>query len=408
MAFGVPGYNEVVGTVSFEQARECVISKVRHFRTMPPTETIKTSEATGRVLAESVLADRDYPPVPRSARDGFALRAQDLPGEFQVIGEVRAGEVFNGAIAPHQAVEIMTGAPVPQGANAVVMVEHCRRNGDTMASERVLATGDNISPKASEATSGEVVVQAGRRLGFTEIAELCTVGALELRVYRPPRVAILSTGDEVIDVHQQPLNHQVRNSNAHALAVQVRRAGGDPVVLPIARDIYDSTRELVERGLECDLLLLSGGVSAGKYDIVERVLADLGAEFYFDRVLIQPGQPLVFGRARDKFFFGLPGNPASTMVCFEVFGRAAVELLAGRTETVLPMTWSRLSREFQQKTGLRRFLPARLSCDGSEVTPVAWRGSSDVPALARSNAFLVTEPDRETWAAGELIRVLPQ
>jgi len=186
----------------------------------------------------------------------------------------------------------------------------------------------------------------------------------------------------------------------------VTRAGGCPHVLPIARDRYDATRELVEEGLKLDLLLLSGGVSAGKYDIVERVLADLGAEFFFDRVLIQPGQPLVFGTVQGKLFFGLPGNPASTMVTFEVFARTAVEVLGGETQPMLPLLQARLAKDFKQKTGLTRFLPARLSSDGSQITPLGWQGSGDVPALTRSNAFLVTEPDREMWSAGDLIRVL--
>jgi molybdopterin molybdotransferase len=162
----------------------------------------------------------------------------------------------------------------------------------------------------------------------------------------------------------------------------------------------------VEQGLQSDLLLLSGGVSAGKYDLVERVLGDLGAEFFFDRVLIQPGQPLVFGKVQGKFFFGLPGNPASTMVTFEIFGRAAVEMLGGQAEPMLPLPWSKLTRDFRQKTGLTRFLPAMLSPDASEVTLLRWQGSGDVPALARANAFLVTEADRETWSAGDLIRIL--
>jgi len=163
---------------------------------------------------------------------------------------------------------------------------------------------------------------------------------------------------------------------------------------------------LIEHGLRFDMLLLSGGVSAGKYDLVEQVLADLGAEFFFDRVLIMPGQPLVFGRVREKFFFGLPGNPASTMVTFELFARAVVERLAGQPEPMLPMLPSKLTCDFQQKTGLTRFLPAILSADGSQVTPLPWQGSGDVPSLARANAFLVTEPGRESWAAGDSIRVL--
>ncbi len=188
--------------------------------------------------------------------------------------------------------------------------------------------------------------------------------------------------------------------------MQVQRAGGVPEILPVARDEHAHTRELIERGLSADLLLLSGGVSAGKYDLVERVLAALGAEFFFDRVLIQPGQPLVFGRARGKFFFGLPGNPSSTMVTFEIFARAAVELLSGQEDIALHMPYAKLTSEFHHRVGLTRFLPAHLSADGEEVTPVVWHGSSDVPALTRANAFLVVDADRAEWQKGDLIRIL--
>jgi molybdopterin molybdotransferase len=173
----------------------------------------------------------------------------------------------------------------------------------------------------------------------------------------------------------------------------------------VAKDHREMTRAAIERGLESDLLLLSGGVSAGKYDLVEAVLAELRGEFYFDRVLIQPGQPLVFGRARGKFFFGLPGNPASTMVTFELFARAAVELLGGQEASLLPITSAPLTSDFRHKTGLTRFLPALLDGDG-RLTPVPWQGSSDVPALARSNAYLVADAEREQWKAGEPIQVL--
>lgn len=400
------GYNCLVATLTFEQARECVVSKVSEARTAPPVEEVTLFEADGRVLAEDAVADRDYPTLSRSVRDGFAVRAADLPGEFYIIGEVRAGDIFNGEVGPGEAVEIMTGAPVPRGADCVVMVEHCRINGEKVSTDRVLSLGDNINPQASEARAGELILNPGRRLDFAQIALLATVGRHHVWVYRKPQVAIIATGDEIVDVGEQPLDYQIRNSNVEALAVQVARAGGVPFVLPIARDNYASTHEIVERGLQYDLLLLSGGVSAGKYDIVERVLADFGAEFYFDRVLIQPGQPLVFGRAQGKFVFGLPGNPASTMITFEVFARAAVELLGGETGVSLPLLWSRLARDLRVRPGLTRFLPACLSADGSSITPVRWTGSGDVPALARSNAFLVTEPERETWHAGDPIRVL--
>ncbi len=396
----------LVATLTFEQARACVLSKVSQALVPPRIEEVSLAEASGRVLADRVAADRDYPPVARSARDGFAVRSQDLPGELKVIGEVRAGESFDGAIEAGQAVEIMTGAPVPSGADAVVMVEHVTRADGCVGVPRTLPPGENISPRASQARQGDVLLEPGRRLGFAEVAVLASSGHARVPVFARPRVALLATGDEIVEVGETPLDYQVRNSNVESLAVQVARSGGCPHILPVARDQYAPTRELIEQGLGSDLLLLSGGVSAGKYDIVERVLADLGAEFFFDRVLIMPGQPLVFGKARGKFFFGLPGNPASTMVTFEIFARAAVELLGGASESALPLVWSKLQREFRQKTGLTRFLPARLEADGSEVTPVPWQGSGDIPALANANAFLVTEPDRESWAAGDWIRVL--
>lgn len=393
-----------MGTFSFAQARDCVLEEVSQSRPTPLVEEIALLEAPGRVLAEPIRADRDYPPFARSARDGFAVRAADLPGHLHVIGEVRAGQLFTGSVSAGEAVEIMTGAPLPPGADSVVMVEHTTKTGDQVQITSTLEPGENVSPKGCEARHHDLLLAPGRRLGFADVALLATVGRSRVTVFRKPQIAILATGDEIVDVSDAPLDYQIRNSNTQSLAVQVMRAGGCPNILPVARDSFASTRELVEQGLHSDMLLLSGGVSAGKYDIVERVLSDLDAEFFFDRVLIQPGQPLVFGNAQGKFFFGLPGNPTSTMVTFEIFARAAVELLGGQTDSLLPLLWTKLTRDFRQKAGLTRFLPAIVSKDG--VTPVSWQGSGDVPAIARANAFLVTEPDRETWTAGDWIQVL--
>jgi molybdopterin molybdotransferase len=395
-----------VATLTFLQARECVLQKVSQARSPLDSQQVELLDAAGRVIAEPVSADRDYPPVARSVRDGFAIRAADLPGELYLIGEVRAGESFHGEVAPGQAVEIMTGAPVPRGADSVIMIEHVVVNGEKVRTDRSIRPGENVNPQGSEAHRGAVLIEPGRRLTFADIALLAMVGRSRVSVYRRPEVAILPTGDEIVEVEKTPLEYQIRNSNSFSLAAQVSRAGAIPRMLAVAPDTYQATRELIEHGLRFDLLLLSGGVSAGKYDLVERVLGDLGAEFYFDRVLIQPGQPLVFGRARDKFFFGLPGNPASTMVTCEIFARAAIELLSGQAEISLPILRSRLTRDFRHKTGLTRFLPAHVSADGSEVTPAPWSGSGDIPALARANAFLVTEPDRESWNSGDLIQVL--
>jgi molybdopterin molybdotransferase len=395
-----------VGTLGFSEARECVLRQVGAARIPPRSENVDVSECAGRVLAADVFADRDYPPLARSVRDGFAVRAGDFPGHVRVIGEVRAGDRFGGMVEAGQAVEIMTGAPVPQGADAIVMVEHVTRNGESITTDRPVKSGDFINPQGCESAHGSLVLRAGDRLDYACVALLATVGQTAVPVYRKPRVTILATGDEIVGIEEVPLEHQVRNSNSASLAVQVMRAGGIPEVLPVARDTYEATKDAVSRGLEADLLLLSGGVSAGKYDIVEKVLADFDAEFFFDRVLIQPGQPLVFGRAAGKFIFGLPGNPASTMITFELFARAALELLSGAAEAPLHLLQARLTREFRHRPGLTRFLPAKLSADGAELTPSGWQGSGDVGAMARANAFLVAEHDRESWGPGELMRVL--
>ena len=390
--------------MTFDEARECVLREVLPRR--GEREEVPALAAADRVLAEDVVADRDYPPFDRSARDGFAVRASDIPGDVEVIGEVRAGEICDSEVSRGNAIEIMTGAPLPRGADAVVMVEHVTRNENRVAISRSIRSGENFTPRGTEAKRGEVVLRAGRKLGFAEVGVLAMVGRERVAVFRRPSAAILPTGDEIVEAGVEPLPFQIRNSNAWSLAVQVGRAGGMPEIFPIARDSYESTRTSIERGLEADLLLLSGGVSAGKYDIVERVLADLGAKFFFTRVKIQPGQPLVFGAVGEKFFFGLPGNPASTMMTFELFARAAIERLAGLDAPMLPLLRAKLTRDFHHKTGLTRFLPARLSEDGSTVEPLGWQGSGDIPALARANAFLVAEADRESWNEGDDIRVM--
>ena len=354
-----------MATLTFEQARQCVLENLRAAQPQPKVEIVSLSEAAGRVLAEPVAADRDYPTLSRSVRDGFAVRAADLPGDLFVIGEVRAGESFAGEVQPGQALEIMTGAPLPRGADSVVMVEHCTRGRRSRYRSANPGSRRECEPQGIAGARERSAARSRPALRFRRNRAARDGGSQRgFRCSRGPRLRSWPRATRSSRSNETPLDYQIRNSNVESLAVQVKRAGGCPTVLPIARDLYQATRELTEHGLRFDMLLLSGGVSAGKYDIVERVLADLGAEFYFDRVLIMPGQPLVFGKARDKFFFGLPGNPASTMVTFEIFARSAVELLGGQKEACLPLVWSKLSQDFRQKTGLTRFLPAILSPDG--------------------------------------------
>jgi molybdopterin molybdotransferase len=409
----------------FSEARQTVIEKISASGLRPERETAELEAAAGRVLAETILTDRDYPPFDRTTRDGYAVRAADVaapPVELRLLGEVRAGSAFEGTVGAGECVSIMTGAPVPAGADAVVMVEHTQPVSNPQGPagvriERSAAAGENVVPRGSEAAAGAPVLPAGQRLGYAEIAMLASVGCTCVPVYRRPRVGILPTGDEVVEVDRAPLPFQIRNSNSYSLRAQVAAAGGLPCPLPIAPDDYAPLRGLIEDGLRTDLLLLSGGVSMGKYDLVEQVLRDLGAEFYFDGVAIKPGRPLVFGRVGDTFFFGLPGNPLSTMVTFELFARPALELRGGADPPPLVFLRARLEQSVQQKPGLTTFLPAVLgrACAPEaagdfqpSVRPVVWQGSGDIAALTRANCYLVVPEDSTELAEGELVGVLPR
>ncbi len=369
------------------------------------TERVWLSDAVGRVLAEDIPSDRDLPPLARSLRDGFALRSAELPGEFKIAGEVKAGQMPDCDVRAGMALSIMTGAVVPEGADQIVMKEHAVREGERLRVERAPSPMEWISEAGSLAREGQIVASAGVAIDASVIAMLATVGRSQVEVYRRPVVRILSTGDEVLDIARRPNATQVRNSNAWALAAEVKQLGGNAEILPIAPDEEKATRELIEYGLGGDLLLISGGVSAGDYDFVEAALANLGAGFYFDRVLIQPGQPTVFGQARGKYFFGLPGNPLSTWVTFRVFALAAMQRLAGLARIPTLLMEAPLAKPFRHKPGLTRFLPGWRGDDG-QVEVLPWQGSGDIPALVRANVILVADAERESWEAGERIAVL--
>ena len=364
-------------------------------------------QAHGRICAADITADRDYPALARSLRDGFAIHSSDAPGSLTIAGEVRAGDTESSPLPNQHALEIMTGAPVPEGADAVVMVEHVERDGSTVRIAQSARPGQFINVQAAEAQKGAVLVPAGTRFDASHVSTLAMTGHSGVSVFQKPTVAILATGDEIVDVSDTPKPHQIRNSNSYGLASLVIAAGGKAAILPVASDREKDLTPLLERGLTYDLLLISGGVSAGKYDLVKPCLRSLGTEFVFERVRMQPGQPTAFGAAKGKFVFGLPGNPGSSMVTFQLFARAAIELLAGRSECPLPVLYARFESPFEHKPGLTRFLPARLGENGS-LKHIPWQGSSDVPALARANAYLIADEDRPRWDPGEFIRVIPK
>jgi molybdopterin molybdotransferase len=413
--------------LSFEEARRLVEAHAAGVATRA-TETVDLLEAAGRVLGEPIVADRDFPPFPRATRDGYALRAADLatlPAVLKVIGEIKAGEKWAKipvGVEPGQAVAIMTGAPVPTGADAVVMVEHTKRRGERIEVARGLDAGENVVARGAEARLDGVLLERGVLLNDAAVALAASVGKARVEVFAKPRVAILSTGDELVGLEELPGPTEIRNSNTYSLAVQVKAAGGDPVLLPVAPDERGRLLELIEEGLQADLLVLTGGVSMGRYDLVEQVLAEMRAEFFFTGAKIQPGRPVVFGRvqcgsgqarahelpSQAKFFFGLPGNPVSTMVTFELFVRPLVEALAGMAAQKLKFLHAKLKSEIRVKTGLKRFLPSILSgeFESSTVELVPWQGSGDIAATARANCYIVVPPDRERILEGEFVAVM--
>jgi len=408
--------------LSFEEARHTVEQHSARL-TAPATVTVDLLSAAGRVLGEPIRADRNLPPFPRSTRDGYAVRAADVarvPATLDVIGEIRAGESLENIpqrIGAGQAASIMTGAPVPSGADAVVMVEFTAQQGTRVEIQRSVMPGENIVPSGAEAQKGSLLVERGVRLNEAAIALAASAGQPRVQVYNRPQVAVLTTGDEIVGIEAIPGATQIRNSNSYSLAVQIRNAGGEPILLPVAPDEPRKLRVLIEEGLKSDLLLMTGGVSMGRYDLVEQVLEELKAEFFFTGAKIQPGRPVVFGKcgagapARENagtYFFGLPGNPVSTMVTFELFARPILEALAGMSPRKLQFTYAKLKSEIRVKPGLKRFLPAILSgeFEASQVELVPWQGSGDVAATARANCYIVIPPDREWIPAGEFVPIM--
>ena len=404
--------------VSFAEASAIVHEQAETFAGLAqPVEAVALLDGLSRVLAEPVLTDRDQPPFARSTRDGFACRASDVAEGIALTlhGSLRAGQSSDGEkIGPGQAMEIMTGAPIPMGADCVLMVEHVQREGEMLRPlpGRKLAAGENIVPRGAEALTGATILPRGVRLAPAHIAAAASCGAVRLSVFARPRVAIVATGDELVELDQPPLVYQIRNSNSYSLAAQVAAAGAQPIRLPVARDELQHLEQTIRTGLQSDLLLLSGGVSMGKYDLVEDVLLSLGAEFFFTGARIQPGKPVVFGRiplaGRTVYFFGLPGNPVSTMVTFSLFVEPLLAALCGQAVRGPRFVHARLVQDVPAKAGLTRFVPAAMTTAGLDVSvaTIEWQGSGDLASTSRANCFLVVPPDSPTLQTGDTVTVL--
>ncbi|MDX1948656.1 MAG: molybdopterin molybdotransferase MoeA [Pirellulaceae bacterium] len=382
-----------------------------------PARSIPLESVLGCLLAEEVASDIDSPPHDKSIVDGYAVIASSVSqpnAVLSVLEEVTAGALPTRPVEPSTATRIMTGAPLPAGADAVVMVEktslEMAPSGERVTiHEPPARAGQNIVRRGTSMRRGQTVLPAGTAIRAIELGLLAEVGRESVLAIPRPRVAILATGDELVPHGQVPSAGQIRNSNGPLLAGLVRQAGGEPVELGIARDEKGDLARLVLSGLDADVLVLSGGVSAGVLDLVPQVLADLGVRQVFHKVNLKPGKPLWFGErikadGRRTVVFGLPGNPVSSLVCFELFVRPALAKLCGVEPKGLPQIWAALAIEHQQRGDRPTFWPAKLE-SGELVTPLAWQGSGDLRTLAEADCLAYFPPGDRIFAAGEMVAV---
>jgi len=390
--------------ITVEKALETVLA---HTKTLPAEEVL-LADALGRVLAEEVRADRDLPPFDRSAMDGYAVRAGDTtqaPVVLEVTGQVRAGQFPDRALEPGKAVQIMTGAPVPAGATAVQPVEKTRAvdGGARVEILSPVEPGAHIARRGTEVREGDLVLEAGRTLDPASLAVLASVGKGRLRVGRRPTVSVIVTGDELVEVWEKPAGGRIRNSNGPALVAQARWAGAEVRDLGVVPDDATRIADAVRAAFASDMVLLSGGVSEGAYDLVEPVLERFDVGLLFTKVAIKPGAPLVFGRRGDTLVFGLPGNPVSSQVTFDLFVRAALLRLQGASVVRRPRIEIELAEAVKNRSGREAYLPACVRSENGRLLarPVPSQGSGDLVAHARANALVILPAERTAAEAGE-------
>jgi len=395
--------------ISVEEALGILLSNLPERR----IEQVPFRSALGRVLAEAIVATSDIPPFRRSAVDGYAVHASDVrnaPVELVLAGESRAGGGMPGRLGTGETLSIMTGAPVPEGADAVQMVELCKpaAAGGKIVITQPVRAHDNIAPRGSESREGETVLESGHRIGPAEIAAMATFGYSRAAVYRKPSVAIFATGDELVEFDQVPRPDQIRNSNAYCLASQLQLMGLEADYLGIVRDDKEALRQTMRAGLERDVLIITGGVSMGTYDLVQDVFQDLGLEILFSKVAIKPGKPTVFARRGNNLIFGLPGNPISALITFECFVRPVLGRLCGMAHPELPRMKGELLADMKQSPGRTAFLPAWVTWedDGWKVDPLLWKSSADIIGFTRANATFIFPKNRDFLGKGEIVELM--
>src|SRR3990167_9496045 len=378
-----------------------------------PAKTVPFESALGLCLAQDVQSDINMPTFDRSAMDGYAVIAEDtarVPVELTVIEDIAAGYMPTKKVMCGQASKIMTGAAVPEGADAVVKVEETE---DLSANNRVkilraIDRGRNISKMGEDMKVGQIVLRKGMPIRPQEIGILATVGKSRVEVFPAPKVGIISTGTELVDVESTPSAAQIRNSNGYSLAAQARHLKADVELLGTVKDSKEEIYRIMHRGLQKDILILSGGVSMGEYDLVGDVMKDLNTQIYFEKVALRPGKPVIFGRKDKTLIFALPGNPVASFVTFELFVYPVIHKMMGLTDVHMTTIRAALETEIIVKRRRREYRPAfiRLQNNSWIVSPVEWHGSADLLATTRANCLMVVREDVERFIAGQLIDVI--
>ncbi|MCF6154091.1 MAG: molybdopterin molybdotransferase MoeA [Candidatus Brocadia sp.] len=375
--------------------------------------TVPFENALGFCLAQDVQSDIDMPPFDRSAMDGYAIVAEDAtaaPVELAVIEDIAAGHMPQKKIFPGQASKIMTGAAVPEGADAVVKFEET----EDLSNNRVkilksVRKGSNISKRGEDMKSGQTVLLKGMPIRPQEIGILAMAGKSRVEVFTAPTVGIISTGDELVDVGCKPSIAQIRNSNGYSLSAQARRLKAEVEILGIVKDTKEEISDIMRRGLQKDILILSGGVSMGEYDLVGDVMKDFNTKIYFEKVALRPGKSVIFGRKDKTFIFALPGNPVASFVTFELFIYPAIRKMMGFTGIHRTPLKASLETEILVKRKRREYRPALLRMHNNHwlVSPVEWHGSADLLATTRANCLLIVREDAEKFSSGQLVDVIP-
>lgn len=398
--------------ISVQEALETILKEIRPLG----TESVPINSAPGRVLGEDIAARGSNPPWDNSAMDGYALRAADTQGAsaekpalLRVIYDLPAGQTPKASINKGEAVRIMTGAPVPEGADAVIMVERTSAEQGTVLVKCEARSGDHIRRSGEDFKAGEVVIKKGSLVRPSEVSMLATCGVPFVFVHKRPRVAVISTGDELCDLNEVPPPGKITNSNGYAIAALAAAAGAVPIQFGIARDNRESLKEKLTLAMSADCIVSSGGVSVGDYDFVKDVLKELGSSMKFWKVAIKPGKPLAFGVIGGKPAFGLPGNPISSMVVFEQFVRPSLLKMAGRRELFRRSFAARLTKDIKIKPGRMNFLRAELKADdaGFTATPLDGQGSGMISTMVKANSFIIVPQESEGFKAGDMVKVQP-